>query len=213
VSELEIFVADDHDVLRWGVRTLIESQPGWHVCGEARTGKEAVRNCETLAPDVAVLDFCMPEMNGLEAAARILKTVPKTEVLILSVDHSEQLIREILVVGVHGYVLKSDSERDLVTAIEALAKHRVFFAACAMELMINPERRNGDGHARELITPREKEILKLIAEGRSSQAAASVLGMSAKTADTHRANLMRKLQLHSVQDLVRYAIRNHVVEV
>jgi len=217
VSSLKVFVADDHDVVRRGVKSLIESHPGWTVCGEARTGAEAVRKCEELKPDVVVLDFNMPEMNGLEAAKRILKTLPHTETLILSIDHSNYLIREILLAGVRGYVLKSDSDRDLVAAVEALANHRPFFAVCATEMMLNSKIGSGAGSSAEVwkepLTAREQELLRLIAEGKNSREAASILGISAKTADTHRANLMRKLQVHSVTELVRYAIRNHIVEV
>jgi DNA-binding NarL/FixJ family response regulator len=218
VPSLKVFVADDHDVVRRGVKSLIESHPGWVVCGEARTGAEAVRKCEELKPDVVVLDFNMPEMNGLEAAKRILKALPHTETLILSVDHSNYLIREILLAGVRGYVLKSDSDRDLVAAIEALSNHRPFFAVCATEMMLNSKIGGGGAGSsaevwKEPLTAREQELLRLIAEGKNSREAASILGISAKTADTHRANLMRKLQVHSVTDLVRYAIRNHIVEV
>jgi DNA-binding NarL/FixJ family response regulator len=218
VPSLKVFVADDHDVVRRGVKALIESHPGWVVCGEARTGTEAVRKCEELTPDVVVLDFNMPEMNGLEAAKRILKAFPHTEALILSVDHSNYLIREILLAGVRGYVLKSDSDRDLVAAIEALSNHRPFFAVCATEMMLNSKIGGGGvGSSPEIwkepLTAREQELLRLIAEGKNSREAASILGISAKTADTHRANLMRKLQVHSVTELVRYAIRNHIVEV
>ena len=218
MSSLKVFVADDHDVMRRGVKALIESHPGWQVCGEAQNGSEAVRMCEELAPDVAVLDFNMPEVNGLEAAKRILKVLPRTETLILSVDHSNFLIREMLAAGVRGYVLKSDSDRDLLAAIEALSIHRPFFTGCATEMMLNAKKASGYSRPlsevwKEPLTLREQELLRLIAEGKNSREAAETLGISAKTADTHRANLMRKLQVHSVTELVRYAIRNGIVEV
>lgn len=216
MSALKILVADDHDLVRRGVRTLLETHPGWQVCAEARNGHEAVLKCQQLKPNIAILDFNMPELNGLEAAKRILKLSPQIETLILSVDHSNQLIRDLLNAGVRGYILKSDSDRDLIAAVEALENHRPFFAICATELMLNSKRGHMEfsspsGNWEEPLTSRELELLQLIAQGKNSREAASVLGISTKTADTHRANLMRKLQIHSVTDLVRYALRNHIV--
>lgn len=216
MSSLKILVADDHDLVRRGVRVLLESHSGWEVCGEARNGVEAVRQCEQLKPHIVILDFNMPELNGLEAAKKILRTFPEVETLILSVDHSNQLIRELILAGVRGYILKSDSDRDLLAAVEALANHRPYFAICATELMLN-SKKSGARSApsadlwEEPLTGRERELLRLIAEGKNSREAAKILGISAKTADTHRANLMRKLQIHSVTELVRYALRNRIV--
>jgi DNA-binding NarL/FixJ family response regulator len=216
VAPLKILVADDHDLVRRGVRVLLESHVGWEVCGEARNGVEAVRLCEQLKPSIAILDFNMPELNGLEAAKKILRAVPEIETMILSVDHSNQLIRELILAGVRGYILKSDSDRDLLAAVEALANHRPYFAICATELMLNSKKNSGRGSSatdlwEEPLTSREQELLRLIAEGKNSREAAKILGISAKTADTHRANLMRKLQIHSVTELVRYALRNRIV--
>jgi DNA-binding NarL/FixJ family response regulator len=218
VGSLKILVADDHDLVRRGVRVLLESHAGWEVCGEARNGVEAVRLCDQLKPNIVILDFNMPEMNGLEAAKKILKSCPGTETIILSVDHSNQLIRELILAGVRGYILKSDSDRDLVAAVEALANHRPYFAICATELMLNSKKGNSRTATtasaelwEEPLTAREQELLRLIAEGKNSREAAKLLGISAKTADTHRANLMRKLQIHSVTELVRYALRNRIV--
>ena len=216
MSALKILVADDHALVRRGVRTLLETHPGWQVCAEARNGQEAVLKCRELKPNIAILDFNMPELNGLAAAKRILKLSLQIETLILSVDHSNQLIRDLLNAGVRGYILKSDSDRDLIAAVEALENHRPFFAICATELMLNSKRghmefSSSSGNWEEPLTSRELELLQLIAVGKNSREAASVLGISTKTADTHRANLMRKLQIHSVTDLVRYALRNHIV--
>jgi DNA-binding NarL/FixJ family response regulator len=216
VTALKILVADDHDLVRRGVKVLIEAHPGWEVCGEARNGLEAVWQCEQLKPNVVILDFNMPELNGLEAAKRILQNSPETETLIISVDRSNQLIRDLIVAGVRGYILKSDSDRDLVAAVEALANHRPFFAICATEFLLSAKTGNGQPlssgeHWDEPLTARERELLRLIAEGKNSREAAQVLGISPKTADTHRANLMRKLQIHSVTELVRYALRNRIV--
>jgi DNA-binding NarL/FixJ family response regulator len=213
VASLRILVADDHDLMRRGIRDLLEAHPGWEVCAEARTGSEAVARAEELRPDIVVLDFRMPGLNGLDAARKILQNCPGTETLILSVDRSEQLIREVVAAGVHGYVLKADSDRDLIAAVEALQTHRPFFTSCAAELLLNLRSTLGQAAdvRRETLTSRERELVRLIAEGHSTAEAAGILGISPKTADTHRSNLMRKLGIHSVSELVRYAIRNQVI--
>ncbi|MGA3293894.1 MAG: response regulator transcription factor [Candidatus Acidiferrales bacterium] len=217
MKTVRILVVDDHDLMRRGIRSLLESHPGWEVCGEAHTGREAVTQAEALKPDVVVLDISMPDLNGIEAARRIRKSSPNTEVLILSVHYSDQLIREILEAGVRGYIVKSDSDRDLVIAVETLANHKPFFTPRATEVILgNLNGRRGEGGApeslRERLTSREREIVQLLAEGKSSKEVASSLCISVKTAETHRANIMRKLQLHTVTDLVRYAVRNQIIE-
>ena len=215
VPALSILVADDHDLVRRGVKTVLEEHPEWQVCAEARTGLEAVARGAELRPDIAVLDFRMPGLNGLDAAKRILEVSPGTEILILSVDHSEHLIREMIVAGVHAFVPKEDSDRQLIQAVEALENHKLFFSQHAGELLSSA----GAGAARATmlwkgtLTSREREMVRLIAEGKNTREAAEILGISAKTADTHRSNLMRKLQIHSVSGLVRYAIRNRMVNV
>jgi DNA-binding NarL/FixJ family response regulator len=214
---LRILVADDHDLMRLGIRALLAAHEGWEVCGEARNGREAIAKTEQLKPDIAILDISMPEMNGLEAARRIRKIHPATEVLILSVHYSDQLIREIVSAGARGFLVKGDSERDLITAIEALSKHKSFFTSRATDVILS--NLHGDGHrefptelASNRLTPREREIVQLLAEGKSSKEVAESLSISVKTAETHRANIMRKLDLHSVSELVRYAVRNQIVE-
>ncbi len=217
MNPLRILIADDHDLMRRGIKTLLESHAGWEVCGEATTGGEALTKAQELKPDVVVLDISMPEINGPEVARRIRKESPNTEILVLSVYYSDQLIREIIEAGAHGYVLKSDSDHDLLIAVETLAKHKRFFTPHATELILS------DFYARgriketpELVanrlTSREREIVKLLVEGHRSTEVASVLGISVKTVETHRANVMRKLELHNVSDLVRYAVRNQIVE-
>lgn len=218
MRNLRILIADDHDLMRRGLKALLESHPGWTVCAEAHTGREAVSKAEELKPDIVILDITMPELNGVEAARRILKGSPNTEILVLSVHYSDQLIRDILDAGVRGYIVKSDSDRDLVVAVEALANHKPFFTPRATELILNNFNSKG-GSVTELpetigdrLTSREREIVQLLSEGKSSKEVASALSISVKTAETHRANIMRKLEIHSVSELVRYAVRNQIIE-
>jgi len=218
MRNLRILIADDHDLMRRGLKALLESHPGWTVCAEAHTGREAVSKAEELKPDIVILDITMPELNGVEAARRILKGSPNTEILVLSVHYSDQLIRDILDAGVRGYIVKSDSDRDLVVAVEALANHKPFFTPRATELILNNFNSKG-GPISELpetigdrLTSREREIVQLLSEGKSSKEVASALSISVKTAETHRANIMRKLEIHSVSELVRYAVRNQIIE-
>jgi len=219
MKTLRILIADDHDLLRRGLKSLLESRPGWTVCAEAHTGREAVTKAEELKPDIVVLDITMPELNGVEAARRILKASPNTEILVLSVHYSDQLIRDILDAGVRGYIVKSDSDRDLIVAVEALSNHKPFFTPRATELILtnfnSPAGTGADisGPIGDRLSSREREIVQLLSEGKSSKEVASVLSISVKTAETHRANIMRKLDLHSVADLTRYAVRNGIVQV
>ncbi|HEY2646133.1 MAG TPA: response regulator transcription factor [Candidatus Acidoferrales bacterium] len=217
MKALRILIADDHDLLRRGVKTLLLSQPGWEVCGEAKTGREAVAKAEQFKPDIVVLDIGMPDLNGVEAAKRIRKASANTEILILSMHFSDQLIRELLEAGVRGYIVKSDSDRDLIIAVETLSRHKPFFTPHATEVILGSF--NTGGPVKEVpelvsqrLTSREREIVQLLAEGKSSKEVASSLGISVKTAETHRANVMRKLELHSVSELVRYAVRNQIIE-
>ena len=217
MKPFRILVADDHDLMRRGIKTLLESHAGWEVCGEAKTGREAVDKVEELKPDIIILDISMPDLNGVEAARRIRKTSAGTEILILSMHYSDQLIREIVDAGVRGYIMKSDSDRDLIIAVEALAKHKPFFTSHATEVILSNFNASRPAIAlpeliHKRLTSREREIVQLLAEGKSSKEVASSLGISIKTAETHRANIMRKLDLHSVSELVRYAVRNQIIE-
>jgi DNA-binding NarL/FixJ family response regulator len=217
MKTLRILIADDHDLMRRGVKALLQSHAGWEIVGEAHTGREAVSKAEELKPDVVILDISMPDLNGVDAAKRIRKAAPDTEVLILSVHYSDQLIRDILEAGVRGYIVKSDSDRDLVIAVETLANHKPFFTPRATEVMLtnfNEGKTKADlpETMRDRLTSREREIVQLLAEGKSSKEVASSLNISVKTAETHRANIMRKLQLHTVSELVRYAVRNQIIE-
>jgi len=217
MKNMRILVADDHDLMRRGLKVLIESRPGWQVCEEAHTGREAVAKAEQLKPDVAILDISMPELNGVEAARRIRKVSPDTEILILSVHYSDQLIRDILEAGVRGYIIKSDSDRDLLVALDTLSRHKPFFTSKATEMMLTKFNQGGaydkvEELKRSRLTSREREIVQLLSEGKSSKEVAVALCISVKTAETHRANIMRKLEIHSVSELVRYAVRNQIIE-
>jgi DNA-binding NarL/FixJ family response regulator len=214
---LRILIADDHDILRRGVRHLLSSRPEWQICAEARNGREAVLLCEEHKPEVAILDISMPELNGLEATRRIRRQSPSTSIIILSLHFSDELVKEVVEAGARGYVMKADTDRDLLNAVEAIANQRTFFTPRAAEMLLsNLSDRLAPYEAptllRSRLTPREREIVQLLAEGNSSKEVAGVLGISVKTAETHRANIMRKLQVHSASELVRYAIKNSIIE-
>jgi DNA-binding NarL/FixJ family response regulator len=215
---LKILAADDHDILRRGLKQLLTSRPGWEICAEAKTGREAVALAEQHKPDIVVMDVSMPDLNGLEAARRIHKTLPKTGIIMLTLHFSDQLVKDIVESGARAYVMKSDADRDLVNAVEALANNRTFFTARAADMLLNDfSERNSvplppANPTPSRLTSREREIVQLLAEGKSSKEVAVALGISVKTAETHRANIMRKLQLHSVSELVRYAIKNQIIE-
>jgi DNA-binding NarL/FixJ family response regulator len=216
MSAFRILIADDHEIVRHGIRALIENHPGWEVCGEAVDGRDAVQKARELRPDLTLLDVGMPNLNGLDAARRILDIAPQTRVLILTMHESEQVVREVLEVGARGFLLKSDAARDLVSAIQALQRRTTFFTSSVAEMVLNgflDRRGEAQKPSKSRLTPREREVVQLLAEGKSSKEVAVVLNLSVKTAETHRTNLMRKLDLHSVADLVRYAVRNNLVQV
>jgi DNA-binding NarL/FixJ family response regulator len=217
VKSVRILAADDHDILRRGLKQLLTARPGWEVCGEAKTGREAVALAEQLKPDIVVMDVSMPDLNGLEAARRIHKALPRTGIIMLTLHFSDQLVKDIVESGARAYVMKSDADRDLVHAVEALCSNRTFFTARAADMLLNEfSERNSPIQPQppnqNRLTSREREIVQLLAEGKSSKEVAVALGISVKTAETHRANIMRKLQLHSVSELVRYAIKNQIIE-
>ena len=214
MQKLRILLADDHEILRHGARALIEKEAGWEVCGEAVDGRNAVALAEKLKPDVVVLDFGMPELNGLEATRQIKRVLPKTEVLIFTGEGSEQLIHDSFAAGARSYILKSDLGQHLVAAIRALGQHKHYFTSRISEVVF-ARYIDGDSGAgkdkTEGLTPREREIVQLIGEGRSNKEAAGLLGISTKTVETHRSAIMRKLRLDSFADLMRYAIRNKII--
>jgi DNA-binding NarL/FixJ family response regulator len=213
---VRILVVDDHAVVRRGVRSLLESHEGWEVCGEAMTGRDAVTQSLRLRPDVVVMDLSLPELNGLDATRQILKALPDTEVLVLTMHHSEECARDVLQAGARGYVLKADADENLIAAVDSLRQHQPFLSSTVTTLVLDDYARRGDGPEGGLAlvspTPREREVIQLLAEGQSNKEVASTLGISVKTIEAHRANIMRKLQLHSLSDLVRYAIRNKIAQ-
>ncbi len=215
--QLRVLLADDHAIVLKGVKALIETKPDWQVCGQALNGQDAIKKSQELKPDVVIMDLSMPGLNGLEAAREILENKPCPEVLILTVHESEQMLREALKAGVSGYLLKSDAGPHLLTALEALSRHKTFFSAKVMG-MFPEERRELAGKDKggtvsgDLLTNRERRILQLLAEGKSIKEVSSDLDITLNTAETHRGNLMRKLGVHSTAELVRYALRNHVTE-
>jgi DNA-binding NarL/FixJ family response regulator len=214
---VRILVADDHQVVRTGLRALLESKKGWRVCAEASNGREAVEKAGELKPDVAVLDIGMPLLNGVEATRQIRKLSPQTEILILTMHDSDQLVKEVLIAGAHGYILKDDADRNLIAAVDALRRHKPYLSSRVSEAASNAASPSEDGLAlkqpsRGRLTPREREIVQLLAEGKSNKEIAGYLGISVKTAETHRANIMLKLDFHSLADLVRYAVRNNIIQ-
>ena len=214
-TPLRIVIVDDHAVVRRGVRALLESRDGWEVVAEATTGREALDAVRRSHPDIVVMDLSLPELNGLEATRHIVRESPHTEVLVLTMHHSEELAREVLKAGARGYVLKSDADENLITAVEALQQHKPFLTSGVTEFMLDgflKETTTLEQASKEVVTPREREIIQLLAEGRSNKEAASHLRISVKTIEAHRANIMRKLRLRSVSDLVRYAIRNKIAQ-
>lgn len=220
---LRILIADDHELARNGIRALLESHPGWEVCGEAKDGRETVELAAGLRPDIVLLDIGMPNLNGLEAARQILTISPEVAILILTMHDSDNVVREVLRAGARGYLLKSDAGRDLVAAVEALQLQRTFFTTRVSQMVLDGyldrhSRSLGvisrdDGRSENSLTSREREVIQLLAEGKTSKEVAVTLNLSVKTAETHRTNLMRKLGLHSVADLTRYAVRNGIVQV
>lgn len=213
---LRILVADDHEVMRNGMRALIEQEPGWEVCGTAVNGQEAVDTAKRLKPEVVVLDMTMPELDGLEALRQIKRALPDTEVVIFSAHHSEEVIERLFDAGAKSYIQKSDAGRHLVSAIKSLAEHKAFFTPAISQILFAKflsssagKKQNGQEHA---VTNRERDVVRLLARGSSNKEVANSLGISIRTAETHRATLMRKLGLDSLAALVRYAIRNNIVE-
>jgi DNA-binding NarL/FixJ family response regulator len=217
--KLRILLADDHEIVRRGLCALLQRHEGWEVCGEAVDGRDAVQKAKQLKPDVVIVDIGMPNLNGLDATRQLVQHDPNFRVIVLTVTDADQVIREALDAGARGFVLKSDAARDLVSAIEALQSKRMFFTPRVNELLLAGFLEKGHAISRSepptlpTLTAREREITQLLAEGRSSKEAAALLNLSTKTVETHRSNIMRKLNLHSIRDLVVYAIKNKLIQI
>ena len=213
---LRILLADDHDIVRRGLKDLLEQHVGWQVCAEASNGREAVELALQHRPQVAVIDLSMPELNGLEATRRIRQALPDTEVLIFTMHESEELIREVLGAGARGYLLKSDAVRQLIPAVESLSQKKPYFAGRVSAVVLDGFLKGGqvtlEGPTAERLTSREREVVQLLAEGKSNKQIARLLDLSVKTVETHRTAAMRKLELNSLPDLVRYAVRMQIIQ-
>ncbi|CAN5407833.1 response regulator transcription factor [soil metagenome] len=213
---IRIVIADDHEIVRQGVKNLLTSEPDMEICGEATMGRDAVDLVAKLKPDVAILDISMPGLNGIEVTRQILKSQPKIKVLMFTMHDAEQLVHEVFSAGAKGYLLKSDAGRHLVSAVRTVASGSPYFSSrlsqTIFEGFLKKDLPHVVGSSDQKSTSREREIIQLLAEGKSNKEVAAVLGISVKTAETHRAAVMRKLGLHSVSELVRYAIRNHIIE-
>jgi DNA-binding NarL/FixJ family response regulator len=212
---IRIMLADDYEVVRQGLRRILESRQDWNVCGEASDGCAAVELAVKLKPDVVVMDVSMRELNGMEATRRIRQALPSTEALIFTACESVGLISEALAAGARGYILKSESGTRIIEAVEALAGRRPYFTPMVSEALLNAFLVKGtmrEGSAFSPLTRRERAVIQLLAEGKGNKAVASELGISHKTVESHRSAIRRKLRLHSIADIVHYAIRNKLVE-
>ena len=214
---LRILLADDHEIVRQGLRSILAGVRDCEIVGEASDGRQAVAMVKEHNPEIVILDIGMPSLNGLEATRQILKIRPQTKVLILTMHESDTVIREVLDAGARGYILKTDAGRDLVTAVESLRRNKAFFTSRVSQMILDgflkgePRPRDGETGGIRL-TPRQREIVQLLAEGKSSKEVAVTLDLSVKTAETHRANIMRRLDCHSISELVRYAVRNNIIQ-
>jgi len=214
---LRILLADDHDLTRAGLRYLLEKQKNWNVCGEASNGRTAVELAEELRPDVAILDMAMPELNGVEATRQILAKLPRVRILIYTMHETEKVILDALDAGASGIVLKSDAGENMLVAVESIAKGRRFFTSHVAETVVEAylskrARTTPDHDGQAVLTSREREVIQLLAEGKSNKEVAGHLGIATRTAEGHRAEIMRRLKLGSLAELTRYAVRNGIVQ-
>ena len=209
---LSILIADDHAVVRAGLRTLLESRPSWQICAEAADGRDAVEKAARHKPQIAILDIGMPLLNGVEATRQIRKSSPATEILILTMHESDDLVQQVVEAGARGYLLKDEADRVLLDAVHALSQHKPFFSTRVSEAAVISDASDNAKSSRSRLTPREREILQLLAEGKSNKEVASLLNISVNTAEAHRANIMLKLDVRSLAELVLYAIRNNIIQ-
>ena len=207
-----ILIADDHIVVRGGLRALIAARSDFIICGEATNGREAVELALEHRPDVVVLDISLPVLNGIDATQQIRKGSPDTEVLIFTQHHDEETVRAAIAAGARGYVLRSESDEQIMKAIATLMQHEAFYSSQVWDIRLDPAADPSGGGSPNALTAREREVVQLIAEGNSNKMVARMLAISVKTVETHRAAAMHKLHIHSTADLVRYAVRKKLVE-
>ncbi len=215
MKPLRILVADDHELVRRGIRGLLRARRGWTVVGEAMNGREAVEKANKLKPDVAILDISMPDLDGLQATRRIREAVPTTEVVVLTMHESDQMVRRVLDAGARGYVLKSDLATHLVKAVKDVCAGKMFLTPRVSDIVVRGFLATGEEsdpteHSEARPTPREVEIIRLLAEGKANKEIAAKLGITIRTVETHRAKIMLKLGLHSLAELIHYAIRHNI---
>lgn len=216
MGDLRILIADDHELIRRGVRNLISLRVGWKIVGEACNGVDAVEKAHNLRPDVVIIDYSMPKLDGPAAASQIAQVSPKTAVVVLTMHDSDHVIREVLRSGARGFVLKTDADKNLIEAVEAVAQNRHFFTKRAVDMVMEgyltrrtvPTQKKED---KALLSPREQEVVCLLANGITSKQVAAKLRISVRTVESHRININRKLGFGSIADLVRYAIRHGMV--
>jgi two-component system, NarL family, response regulator NreC len=215
VSQIRILLADDHGVVRKGLRYLLQKSPDVEVVGEAADGREAVAMALELNPDVVVMDVAMPHLNGVDATSQIVRKNPKIRVIILSMYSDETYLTRALTAGAKGYLLKDSAESDLLRAVQTVSQGRTFFSPAISEALLEDYLRQlqqrGLQDSYELLTDREREVLQLLAEGKSNKDAAALLDLSLYTVETHRANLMQKLNLHNTAEIVLYAVRKKII--
>jgi DNA-binding NarL/FixJ family response regulator len=217
MKPFRILVADDHPIFRFGLSALLVSHKGWDICGEAVDGNDAIEKCRKLKPDLVILDISMPKLNGVDAARQILKDNPVQRILVLTDVHSEQVIGECLEAGVRGWVFKSDEADDLTTAVEALQRHNSMFSSQVSDLILDShlhrDRIRSAPAKVARLSHREREVLHLLSEGKTTKEVATTLKIAVNTAETHRSNIMFRLKLHSIAELVLYAVRNEILHV
>jgi DNA-binding NarL/FixJ family response regulator len=206
-----ILLADDHETVRKGLRSILGARPDWEICGEAANGREAVEEAKRLLPDLVIMDIGMPGLNGLGATRQIIRELPGTEVLILTMHDSEQIVWEVLDAGARGFVMKSDAGRELIAAAEALLEHKLSLTSRISEILLRAYLSKTPRADSSQLSVREQETLELLAEGKSNKEVSEALHISVKTAEAHRSRLMKKLNLRNISELMRYAVRKGII--
>jgi DNA-binding NarL/FixJ family response regulator len=211
-SVKRILIADDHDIVRRGIRAVVECRDDWKIVAEAMDGRSAFELALETKPNICILDYSLQGMNGLSLTRAIKRELPDTEILMFTMHDNDDLVRDILVAGARGFILKSDADRHLVAAIDAVSRHKPYFTGSVSETLLAKFLHDATGHSSQTLTDREREVVQLIAEGKINKEVSRILDISVKTVETHRASAMQKLNLKTAADLVRYAIRNNIVQ-